>query len=101
MTSAQRIAEILIPEGNDRKGRETTIPTIYGRKTREGIADLIERETGASKLLAALEKLLSTLNQIRKNGDDYCFNWRNEPLDPCNCAICEARAAIAEGKGQP
>lgn len=44
-TQANRIAEILIPEGIDSKGRPSTIETAYGRKTREGIADLIIQET--------------------------------------------------------
>lgn len=59
---SRRIAEILIPEGMDRQGRATTIPTSYGRKTREGIGDLIDRETTVPKLLAALKAILLEAN---------------------------------------
>lgn len=38
MTAAKRIAEILVQDENPK----ATIPTAYGRKTREGIAALIE-----------------------------------------------------------
>jgi len=52
------------------------------------------------KLVEALEAMWATLNQIRKHGDDYCFKYRNEPLDPCDCVICQARAALALNGGQ-
>ncbi len=53
--AARRIAEILIPEGVDRKGHPTRIQTAYGAKNRIGIADLIDSQTGAAEMLAALE----------------------------------------------
>lgn len=73
---ATRCSEILIPEGIDRKGHSTCLATEYGRKTREGVADLIDIETGLPSLLAernalqtenerlrvALEEALLTLN---------------------------------------
>lgn len=57
---SERIAEILIPEGIDRKGHASTITTAWGKKTREGIADLIDNETHAPELIEALQKI-STL----------------------------------------
>lgn len=42
------------------------IKTDYGEKTAEGIADLIDRETGAGELLEALEVCLKRLESIRE-----------------------------------
>lgn len=52
---ARRLAELLIPEGIDRKGRPTRIPTAYGLKTREGIAAMIDSQTSAPDLLPFAE----------------------------------------------
>ena len=65
---------------------EETIPTVYGRKSVEGIADLIDRETAARALLAALE----AIERIPYSLDD-----------PERCQIGRiARAALALAKGE-
>lgn len=37
------------------------ISTDYGNKTREGLADLIDRKTGASELVARIERIIIDL----------------------------------------
>ena len=78
-TTARRIAEILTPEGVDKKGKPSRIPTTYGPKTREGIANLIEseskdpaREKAWSDLLHFAELVAADLND-RKTGWYYQF----------------------------
>lgn len=59
---AVRLAEILIPEGVDNRGRASRLLTSYGYKTREGIADLVDMETK----LPALHKLATECVSLRK-----------------------------------
>ena len=69
---AIRISEILIPEGIDKKGRPTTIRTLYGRKTRAGIADLILNETRLRECHALVNDLSANLDfgDYPENSDD-------------------------------
>lgn len=60
--AATRLAEILIPEGIDRKGSASRIQTAYGEKTRLGIADMIDRETGLPELLEAVRLAAAALS---------------------------------------
>ena len=46
------------------------INTAYGRKTEEGITDLIERETGAEELLAALKGLFEHCAMVHKHSGE-------------------------------
>lgn len=79
---AIRAAEIIIAEET---GRPSTIRTAYGVKTRVGIADLIDRETGTAELLAALKLCEKALTPSRNDRDLI--------------AADEARAAIAKAEG--
>jgi len=55
--AAMRLAEILIPEGINRRGRASRLKTSYGDKTREGVADMIDRETGLPEIVNGLKEL--------------------------------------------
>jgi hypothetical protein len=52
-------------------------------------------------LLEALKRALAVMMEDRKpnNRSNYCYHWIVKPLEPCDCAICEARAAIAQAGG--
>ena len=92
---ALRLAEILIPEGIDRRGRPSRLKTAYGEKTRDGIADMIDRETAAPDLLAALEaahRSLVTCNSCHGIGTLPTASERAE----IESATLLARAAIAK-----
>ena len=71
---AIRCADIIIGEGIDGRGRVNTIQTAWGRKTREGIADLIDRETAAPELLALLKKAGTALRQYQA-----ILEWQTAP----------------------
>lgn len=62
--AATRLAEILIPEGIDRKGHAARIQTAYGEKTRLGIADVIDRETGLPEMLEAVRLAANQASQL-------------------------------------
>ena len=65
------------------------IDTEYGRKSAEGIADLIDQKTGAGELLEACRAVLAT------------WNRHNVPIDAYLCrdrGAIEAAIAKAEGK---
>lgn len=61
---ALRLAQILIPEGIDTRGRASLLATSYGKKTREGLADLIDSETHAPELLAECETDLQWIENL-------------------------------------
>ena len=84
---AMRCAEIIIAEGIDRRGRTAKIKTAFGEKTREGIADLIDRETGATELLRALEMVARSWDQA---GQSQNVNPES-PLGIVRAAIAKAR----------
>jgi len=83
--TSQRIAEILIPESIDRKGRPSRIATAYGPKTRAGLAELIDSETAAPDMAKALERLLACPD----------LNLGNLEDESCE-AMAEAKAALAK-----
>ena len=83
---AIRAAEAIC--GHDYSDKQRRFPTSYGSKTVEGIADLIDRETAAPELLAAistLERYVSTRFEV--------------PINEISSAVLDARAAIAKAKG--
>ena len=84
---ALRLAELLIPEGIDRKGHATRIPTAYGLKTREGIAAMIDSQTGAPDLLAALTAIES--------------HWSAGNFSRTDELWSQMRAAIRKATGEP
>lgn len=95
--AAQRIAQILIPEGIDSKGRASKINTAYGAKTREGIAALIDNETHASDLLGALIRAVAYLDANRPKGKiadifSKLNELENDVLKPARAAIAKATA---------
>ena len=91
--AALRLAQIIIPEGIDRRGRASLLATYYGYKTREGIADMIDSETGAPEMLAACKAALKYLEANRPKGNiRKIFTALNEHE---NCAVKPLRAAIA------
>ena len=112
-TGAIRIAEILIPEGIDNHGRPSRIKTAWGEKTREGIADLIDNETSAPELLAALalanEQIAELQNVIGATPVSHGVMGSLARKDWANRARAElqradqtrdiARAALAKAKG--
>lgn len=67
---ADRIAEIIIPEGIDKRGRPSRIGTAYGQKTREGISALIlaEMEPATEPLKEALYSCLIHTAAMQQNG---------------------------------
>lgn len=92
---ARRVAELLVP-GINGKGRAATIPTEWGRKTREGVADMIDNETGLPDLLKTLRDILAdaeTAND-KRTAPDWDF--------ACYHIAAAARAAIqqVEGRGE-
>ena len=70
---AQKAAEIIM-------GEDVYIFTTYGRKTAEGLADLIDRQTAAPDMLAALERCHKALF-------DHVFS--DEPTEMCVFADIE------------
>jgi len=57
----------------------------------------------AEEMLAALKEampfMLAARPKAAQNNPHACFKWLvSEPLDPCDCAICQARAAIAKAE---
>ena len=99
---AIRIAEIIIPEGIDRKGRPSRIATAYGKKTREGIADMIDHETAAPELLVALKDIdlratqARIANGIGKTPKEKQIRFLLGEIERIECV---ARAAIAKAEG--
>ncbi len=95
--AALRLAAIIIPEGIDRKGRPSRIATTYGLKTREGIADLIDRESASPDLLAALDWLVKCANP-------YVFaqspEERNYAFKDIAHALDRAQKAINKAEGR-
>lgn len=88
--AARRIAEIIIPQGINRRGVRNRIRTAYGDKTRDGIADLIDRETGLPELLEALQLYL----------DDAVLRLSPDSTPGFLTRLAKARAAIAKVKGK-
>lgn len=98
MKNSERIAEILIPEGINKRGVASTIETAYGRKTRAGIADLIDRETAAPDLLKALKEIEATWKEWSR-----AFNaGENGPstAEAMHIIRERARAAINKAEGE-
>lgn len=98
---ALHLAEILIPEGIDREGRPSRIATTYGSKTREGIADMIDRETAAPKLLAALRAALPCVEKVVSEWDEIEAG-KSRIFDKARktdqAMLVNVRAAIAEAE---
>ena len=69
------------------------IDTEYGRKSAEGIADLIDQKTGAGELLEALKGLFEHCAMVHKHWGD------NSNQKEADAAINTANAAIAKAEG--
>ncbi len=80
--AATRLAEILIPEGIDRRGKPTRLKTAYGEKTRAGVADMIDRHTYGYELIAATRALLE-VPEVKK----AAANWATDELLAVRSAI--------------
>jgi hypothetical protein len=91
---ALKLAEILIPEGIDRKGHQSKIKTAYGEKTREGLADLIDRETSVPDMLGALKEA----NEILKPTAAMCRKTSAE-IEEIRCKIVMI-INLAEGRAE-
>ena len=94
---AIRAAEILTGgkyELPDLEHKAKTYSTDYGRKTVYGIADMIDRETAAPDLLAALEDAWRSLDRLANDPDDT-----NAQAEATRVAMA-ARAAIAKAEGR-
>ena len=78
-------------------GDDASIWTVYGRKTLAGLADLIDRETAAPDLLAALEPLQVWAENERRR--HRASNEENEAAFMGELAD-NARAAIRKAKGK-
>lgn len=89
---AKRLAEILLPEGIDRKGRASRLATACGPKTREGLADLIDNESGARELLDTLRDLADMLDSMTP--EDF-MNYRHHQ------AHHYAKHLVAKFEGRP
>jgi hypothetical protein len=84
-SAAERIAEILIPEGIDRKGKPSRIATAYGSKTRAGLAELIDSETAAPDMAKALEGCIQSLQHMPETDGAYKYT-----------CIAQAKAALTK-----
>jgi len=91
LKSVKRLAEIIIPAGINNRGRAATIATTYGRKTREGIADLIQNECSLAGLVAAMDDLLSSIENAKGWCDAHSADTSAAPDDD---VIEKARKAL-------
>jgi hypothetical protein len=85
---AVRLAEILLP-----RGRPSTLATAYGRKTREGIAAMIDAETSAPALLNMLQRLVDECSETRVAPEGILASA------PCLLTLEQARAALQMARG--
>ena len=70
------------------------IDTEYGRKSAEGIADLIDQKTGAGELLEACKQTWHYIHSLKRPGED-----RDNPSYTVNIVEGVLRAAIAKAEG--
>ena len=76
-------------------GDKKYIYTAYGRKTTEGIADLIDRETAAPEMLEALQRINEAFLELEKSGVISTGTFNH--LANCN-GLVEQAIAKAEGR---